>query len=267
MAEEEDAEGGHRVFISRIPPKWTTALMLEHFSNLGLDALSAEIFTRRVKVNFKTVCYQFKNEGRCDSGDSCRFSHQVDAAEEALSTGTVSFASAKGMQDALALGTMHVAHKTVKISPYVEEEQRQLQTACFAYERGACVKGDNCKFSHEGQGGCIKVGEAFQGRKFQCLSFKKKGKCSKGDKCPFIHDTSKIKKSSPVDAPPKEEQKCRNWQKYGSCKRDNCPFLHSTAEPKGTKDAKDSADQPVKRKIDGKALVELRRAKKTKIDS
>jgi hypothetical protein len=254
------------VFVSRIPGKWTKALMLEHFLTLGLEAVSAEIFTRRVKVNVKTLCYQFKNEGRCDSGESCRFTHQVDAGEETLSTGTLSFASEKAMLAALELGTIHVAHKTIKLSPFVEEEERRggmLQTVCFAYERGSCVKGDSCKFSHDGPGGCIKVGEAFQGRKYQCISFKKKGKCSKGDKCPFIHDASKVKSKAPVDEHAKEQQMCRNWQKYGACKRENCMFLHAAAEPKGVK----NDEQPTKRKIDGKVLVELRRAKKTKIDA
>ena len=274
-----------RVFVSRIPAKWTAELMTEHFQTLGMDATGAEIFTskRAAKVPSKrgagNLCYQWKNEGRCDHGDGCRFAHSTtagaggeDEGGAMLSSGAVWFASAAGVEAALALGTMHVGHRTVKISPFCATDDGRDTTACYAFARFCCSRGDDCRFSHQGPGGCVVVGEPRQGRKFQCLSWKSKGKCSKGDACLFLHAArgggegggggehaaaSKPKKAGGAGA-------CRNWAKWGKCKRgEDCPFLASHGPAVATEvEAAPSAAAPKKRKIDGNALVELRRQAK-----
>ena len=107
----------------------------------------------------------------------------------------------------------------------------------------------------------MKVGEKYQGRKWHCMSWKKKGKCSKGEYCNFIHDqamkgngsgSSSSSSSSSgggggddvddVDAEggssssggggggsgnSKPKGICNTFKKKGKCRKgDKCPYSH-----------------------------------------
>lgn len=185
-----------RVFISRLPTSWTAGLIVEHFNSLGFgEVAGAEIFTTKKKKALGrgagNVCYAFKNDGKCERGANCPFSHGSEGSdgptEESLGAGVVYFTSEEGVAQALAQRSLYVSHRTIRISAFESVDDGRDVTACYAWAKGQCTHGDACKFSHEGPGGCMAVGERYAGRKFQCMSFKAKGKCSKGEACAFLH--------------------------------------------------------------------------------
>lgn len=280
--EENEEMASFRVFVSRIPSQWTVQIMKDHFSTLFEDTAGAEIFTSKVKKHVTrrgagNICYAFKNDGKCDKGAACPFSHSTDAGgnedeETKLGSGCVHFYTEAGMNAALEQSTLHVSHRTIKISPYVSTDEGRDTATCHAFKKFQCTHGDSCRFLHEGEGGCIVVGVPYQGRKFQCLSFKTKGKCSKGDQCSFLHTVVKTKSKAPDsetekgknnagDESEKEKGVCHNFKKKGKCKRgDSCPFSHDLAAK-----SRASIEAPAvgkKRKIDGHALVEMRKLSK-----
>jgi hypothetical protein len=229
-----------KVFVSRIPDKWTEKLMMEHFCALGFgEVASVELFTTKKKGRDEftrrgagNICFAFKNTGHCDRGDSCVFSHSVESAPSSeslphIGCGLVYFTTIEGMNAALAQGTLHVSHRTVKISASYEPDERADITICYSWSKGQCTRGDQCRFSHDGPGGCMKVGTPFQGRKFHCLSFKTKGKCSKGDKCEFLHvesDKNIVSAVKQVKAPVESADGsvkgvCFTFKKKGKCRK------------------------------------------------
>lgn len=141
------------------------------------------------------------------------------------------------------------------------------------WQRFNCTRGDDCKFAHEGPGACETVGIAYQGRKFQCLSFKSKGKCSKGSACLFLHVAREKKKSAAVVAGDESAESqtghaaakkvgiCSSYKKKGKCRKgDRCPYSHDVP----SKISNDTSDKKRKR-IDGKELVERRTKLNTKV--
>lgn len=81
----------YKVFVSRLPKKWTCDLLKEHFEALFGDVLEAEVFTGRKKVwkaveNRKAnLCYAFM-EGKCTKAD-CPFVHKEEEEEQRDSLG------------------------------------------------------------------------------------------------------------------------------------------------------------------------------------
>lgn len=268
--EDEAVTTEFKVYISRLPTSWTAGLIVEHFSTLGFGAVAgAEIFTTRKKKarvgrGEGNVCYAFKNDGKCERGANCPFSHGSeggggDAAEESLGSGVVYFHTEMGVALALAQRSLYVSHRTIRISAFESVDDGRDVTACYAWAKGQCTHGDECKFSHAGPGACMAVGKPYAGRKFQCLSFKVKGKCSKGEACAFLHVQREKKADEPATGKrartstdsageegggvgeagegekvaDKDSGKvgkngaCHAFQKKGSCKKgDRCIFAH-----------------------------------------
>lgn len=308
--EEETKQPEWKVFVSRIPAKWTKELMLEHFKSMEFgEVLDVEIFTgarERPKATMRgagNLCFAFKNNGFCPKGDECLFSHQMeefveetdDSNKQHLGSGCVYFATEEGMKNALDQSTLHLSRRLVKISPFQSADEGRDCVTCYAWQRFNCTHGDECKFSHDGPGACEKVGVKYQGRKFQCLSFKKTGKCSKGDYCTFIHSFSgkKNKANSEAGEDEKQEQPgekrkldeasdgaskkkgiCDSFKKKGKCRKgDRCPYSHdiqSSGSGSGDSSAvvvaksDEEAKKAKRRKIDGSILVQ-KRAENNKI--
>ena len=91
---------------------------------------------------------------------------------------------------------------------------------CYAHQRGECTRGDSCKFSHEeggGDGGSRPPSRGYSGSVGVCFAFLK-GECTRGDSCRFSHDKDA--------APPKASGTCYAYQR-GECDRgDACRFQH-----------------------------------------
>eukprot|EP00971_Amphidinium_carterae_P343600 6483442-Amphidinium_carterae.1 len=73
------------------------------------------------------------------------------------------------------------------------EDQKK---ACWAWERGECKRGLECKFAHDAQKKGVRKRSVTPNRssgsgvKPVCLAWSKTGQCSYGDRCRFVHDTS-----------------------------------------------------------------------------
>ena len=193
----------------------------------------------------------------------------------------VFFVSKEGMQNALAQRTMHLSRKQIKISPYLSKEERERGEGiniCHAWTEFRCRHGDSCCFSHDGTGGVEKASAPYQGRHFQCLSYRKKGKCSKGDACQFLHikGETRAAKSEAGKATaevvedgesPKKKGICNTFVKKGKCRKgDKCKYLHTENKRVAVSEAAQDTGIRKKRKIDGSFLVEMRTGTKTTFD-
>ena len=94
--EEEYPEEPWKCFVSRIPSKWTETLFFEHVRDMSFGTVSrVELFYGRkadarpanTRRGFGNMCYAFKNDGTCEKGDECLFSHDI-AAEEVKEAAT-----------------------------------------------------------------------------------------------------------------------------------------------------------------------------------
>ena len=148
--------------------------------------------------------------------------------------------------------TGHQSSETSKTSKANTTTGRDI---CYLWSLYRCPYGDNCKFRHVGEGGCLLQEKDLspeeqkrlqRKRKGKCFVYKKKGKCSKGEDCPFSHDfepdaTTTTTTSKPpngettsktttcvVVTPLSNSQKdCINWKTKGKCRKgDKCPYKH-----------------------------------------
>lgn len=214
-----------KVYVSRLPEKWNNELLVEHFQScFG-------------KVVEGTVIWDKEND--CSRG-----------------FGYVTFENQSSRDAAIAQGSIHAKRKIIQIKPVSREQilgRGRDNGICYLWAKNACVKGDLCKFLHEGPGSCISVSAPGQGKR-KCLSFKTKGKCGKGDQCPFRHERNQdpiVEKSKSID----KIKICHKFKK-GKCKHgDSCLFSHDISF---SKKQKSHADQKRKR-IDGGELVKKRK--------
>ena len=89
------------------------------------------------------------------------------------------------------------------------------KTVCYAFKRGKCAHGDNCKFSHEE---AEKASKAPSSDK-KCKNFMK-GCCKYGENCYFSHDV-------PLGVKVSGYKPCRVFQTTGVCPfGDKCQFSH-----------------------------------------
>ena len=228
------------------------------------------------------------NNNSRDSRRTNKEDRERDPEKEHRGFGFVSFATAEIRDSALKLGTIKGGRKktskklhTMYLRPYVaktyddddddenadggnndsgenDADAAYANTAsssvgrdvCYLWNLNRCPYGDECKFRHVGEGGCIKqekdlsLAEQKQlrrKRKGKCFVYKKKGVCPKGDNCPFWHDfvpdtqqtgTTGSKDNAGSSATctvvvPKSEKDCINWKTKGKCRKgDECVYKH-----------------------------------------
>ena len=301
-----DADEPYKVYVSRIPLHWTEGLLYEHFVTLAFGNVKrVELFTSRnrskdiKKARKRSVepikyCYTFKNHGSCDN-PNCQYApcnginleedrSRVDreststcvdliGEENSLGSGIVVFEKEEGMQNALDQKSMHVARRSIHISPYLDHNLRESMI-CYGWTQFRCKHGDLCKFVHEGPGSVEKHSKPYQGRAFQCLSYRTKGKCSKGDACQFLHikqDNSRKRKMQvegrSVDGSTAIKGVCKMLKRKGKCRKgDRCPYSHDLVSERKPKSNDASDFNSKKRKINGKYLVEKRAEIKATFD-
>jgi len=142
------------------------------------------------------------------------------------------------VQRALKIGTIRGGAKatskkkfTVYLRPVVREEadgaQKQM---CFLWTSNRCPYGDECKFLHEGEGGCLEKKEkGASKKKRKCFDYKK-GKCKLGDECPHSHNFEVAQKDTPKEKRADSEKDCINWKTKGKCRKgEKCPYRHFEA--------------------------------------
>eukprot|EP00533_Pseudo-nitzschia_delicatissima_P005507 CAMPEP_0116092090 /NCGR_PEP_ID=MMETSP0327-20121206/7852_1 /TAXON_ID=44447 /ORGANISM="Pseudo-nitzschia delicatissima, Strain B596" /LENGTH=422 /DNA_ID=CAMNT_0003583483 /DNA_START=35 /DNA_END=1303 /DNA_ORIENTATION=- len=199
--------------------------------------------------------------------------------------GFVYFASAKYRDMALELGTIKGKRKptskkshSMYLRPYVaksEEDKDEEKTdntttttttttigrdVCHLWSLKRCPYGDECKFRHVGEGGCLlqekdlspeEQKKLQRKRKGKCFLYKKKGQCPKGDDCPFSHDFEPDELETTCKVVKADSQKdCINWKTKGKCRKgDKCPYKH---DPQLQKRALEKKEQK-KRLREGRA--------------
>lgn len=222
----EENENGYKIFITRLPIEWTEQHVKEHFEVLFGSIISLSVFNSL-------------NNSKSNNG-------------------WIIFANRESQQKALEQKVLHVKKKTIQIREYTENYEDD--GICFMWRTYNCVHGDNCKFLHEGEGGCVNISAHGEGKK-KCLSFKTKGKCSKGDSCPFLHIAkatiaAETEDQDSTSKPGKSKSGiCNSFKKKGKCRKgDNCRYLHQSTDYPG-----DSNSTNKRKRIDGQTLVEHRK--------
>ncbi|KAI8818645.1 uncharacterized protein EV422DRAFT_498787, partial [Fimicolochytrium jonesii] len=86
--------------------------------------------------------------------------------------------------------------------------EKAAKTPCEFWQQGRCNQGDNCPYSHDGEGSSF-------AERLPCR-FYKSGSCQRGDECIYSHDL----KSEPCVFFHLKQHK-------GGCQKgDECPFSH-----------------------------------------
>jgi RNA recognition motif-containing protein len=180
--------------------------------------------------------------------------NNVTEKKEHRGFGFVTFSSKEICQETLKCGTVRGSAKesskrkhTLYIQRVVRDEYTESngpsesnagKDICFLWKKFRCPYGDDCKFVHDGEGGCnIEAADEKKSKVQKCFSFKKRGKCKLGDKCPFSHDTCSNNESKAADtsievvanAKNKTDnlKDCINWKTKGKCRKgDKCPYRH-----------------------------------------
>eukprot|EP01032_Pedospumella_encystans_P012344 gene12344-14289_t len=155
------------------------------------DVEVCRAFNRGGCKNGDTCFYKHEREacrnhqrGTCVRGDDCPYSHETGAPN-----------SAGGSDVPPALITHAVPRPNVA-------NDRADGPICFAFMKGTCTFGDDCRFSHKG---------SIYGVAGVCNLFQR-GECTKGDHCRYRH----------------ELELCRAFER-GSCKNgDRCNYHHPT---------------------------------------
>jgi hypothetical protein len=130
--EEQDdtVDDDKKVFVSRLPSKWSEEQLATHF-----QACFGTVTSATIKWDTKNEC--------------------------SLGFGYVVFESEASRNTAVGQGSMHAKKKTIMIRAVKREEDAlgrgRDEGICFLWQRSACVKGSECKFSHDGPGACVKV--------------------------------------------------------------------------------------------------------------
>lgn len=109
---------------------------------------------------------------------------------------------------------------------------------CFLWKKFRCPYFDECKFVHDGEGGCIEKEEkdksaSSKKKKQKCFAFKKSGSCKLGEDCPFSHDITistpneKETDEKQYQVKDKSQKDCINWKNKGKCRKGSkCPYRH-----------------------------------------
>lgn len=170
--------------------------------------------------------------------------------------GFVTFSSKNVSQEAIKCGTVRGSAKeaskrkhTLYIQQVVRDEIDESNTPsdsmtgkniCFLWKKFRCPYGNDCKFVHDGEGGCAtNEGIEKKAKVQKCFSFKKRGHCKLGEKCPFSHETGKKDSSAMEGTEASEKEKvkvqirdnaakdCISWKSKGKCRKgEKCPYKH-----------------------------------------
>eukprot|EP01083_Nonionella_stella_P206954 752280_1 len=134
----------------------------------------------------KGVCSRMYQDGYCESGKKCGFSHDL-----------------------------------VSIPEHERAGSKNEQGICVRfYEKGRCKFEDECKFSHD----VDKIGHIFKS-KFPCFDFASAAGCKFGDICRFSHEPSLDDVNGFRDGPAKS-RRCKFFDEGFCRDGEKCSFAH-----------------------------------------
>jgi hypothetical protein len=214
---------GYKIFVSRIHASFDKDTVQRLFE----ETLGAESIVEVALVYPKPE----------DSGEAAAAATDDQALQEHRGFAFVTFVSEEAKQKALDLGTIRGGAKpnsakkhTMYLRPVVREDEGESEGVdkgiCFLWTKLRCPYGGSCKFSHEGEGGCLAKSSEKKVKAKKCFDFRK-GKCKLGDACPFSHDFNVQGKESAPDSRSEAERDCINWKTKGKCRKGGkCPYRH-----------------------------------------
>lgn len=259
--EGEENDDYTKIFLSRIP---------SHFNEESITRIFHENFGNNCILNV-ALCEKYgDDEEEADQGRSKQSRQDEQTRQQSKkdnSTSTknnedktnhrgfafITMSSIEKRNEAIDKGTIRGGAKesskrkhTMYIRPIVRDEddvkgpKTDIMNICFLWSKFRCPYGDECKFKHIGEGGCLEQStndhEATNSNKKQkCFSFRTKGKCKLGDQCPYSHDipvkNNDMKNNNEDDHDKKsrdpQDKDCINWKTKGKCRKgDKCPYRH-----------------------------------------
>jgi RNA recognition motif-containing protein len=240
-ADDVDDADVRNIFVSRVPAVFDEEILKTlfeaHFGEGSVMNVSLALEKEEVDEDAREQNFETEQKGRKKDNDKDKPPHRGFAF--------VTMDTIERAQDAIDQKTLRASVKatskrkyTLYIRPIVRDEKdsgnddgnsntNNSSGICFLWSESRCPYGEDCKFSHEGEGGCLEKSSS-GAKKQKCFAFKKKGKCKAGDACPFSHDLKEEppKKSAPTTVS-KGEKDCINWKNKGKCRKgEKCPFRH-----------------------------------------
>eukprot|EP00971_Amphidinium_carterae_P336444 6472816-Amphidinium_carterae.2 len=120
----------------------------------------------------------------------------------------------------------------------VVNKRDDKKKSCWAWEKGECKRGTDCKFAHEAQKKGVRKGSRSvtptrsptAGGKPICLAWSKTGQCSYGDRCKYSHDapaSAEYDKQHASRVDPPDLTPCCVGEMFGSY---TCECTHTEVE-------------------------------------
>mmetsp|Transcript_19255 Transcript_19255/g.21483 ORF Transcript_19255/g.21483 Transcript_19255/m.21483 type:complete len:403 (+) Transcript_19255:71-1279(+) len=246
MLNDEEDWDKYKVFISRVPTNFDES-SIKRLIEDGLEEENCVIKVSLVLSNEENDKAQKSDDEKLSSSEennddsrqrqSTITNKNSNAKQEHRGFAFVVLKDAILQKKALDLGKIRGGRKTnskkkhtMYIRPIIRDEDEQpKKNVCHLWINFRCPYGDACKFTHEGEGGCVQKSDTK--KKQKCFAFKK-GKCKKGDECPYSHDFDVPKEEKCIEVPqrPNNEKDCINWKTKGKCRKgDKCPYRHDEA--------------------------------------
>jgi len=246
---DSDNEDDRKIFLSRIPNTFNEDSITRIFSKVfGENCTDHIALSTKREEDIDNANFQF-HHNREEDNDKDRGHQEFQKNMNQDSTfphrgfAFITMSSVELRNEAIRKGTVRGKAKeaskrkhTMYIRPVVrsneEGEEPSAFNTCFLWSKYRCPYGNECKFNHIGEGGCLQSNAvkdpASRLKKQRCFSFRTRGKCKLGDNCPYSHDF-KVKSSNSVKECIKipREKVCINWKSKGKCRKgDKCPFRH-----------------------------------------
>ncbi|KAL7551911.1 hypothetical protein ACHAWF_015129 [Thalassiosira exigua] len=266
-ADDDDDVEGRKAFLSRVPQKFDEEIVKRILEErFGCGSVEEVCVVRSERSDEGGGGGGGKGggadaEGGAEDGRRADEKKPNEKGGEHRGFGFATFASSSLRDAAIDAGTVRGSatpaskrKHTLYVRPVVRDDDEVRANAdgndanvCFLWKEGRCPYGEGCKFSHEGEGGCVTKDEnkgdggapsAKKKKKRQkCFSFKKRGTCKLGAECPFSHDVAAKESESATIVPDgdgtskdigdKSRRDCVNWKNKGKCRKGTtCLYRH-----------------------------------------
>ncbi|EJK56573.1 hypothetical protein THAOC_23512, partial [Thalassiosira oceanica] len=211
-----------KAFLSRIPQTFNEDSVKRLLESKFGDGCAAEV----------SIVYEVPEDEDNPAGEDAAEKNNNGETAKHRGFGYVRFSTIEQQQAALEAGTVRGKAKenskrkhTLYIQPVVREHEaaeNRNKNICFLFRKFRCPYGDQCKFEHSGEGGCLTKNNESKTKKEDLATRtikerknRKKEAFANSDVCKKARDKSEIH--------------CINWKNKGKCRKKDCPYLHDEA--------------------------------------
>ncbi len=227
----QDIADKRKIFLSRVPHDFNKGVIIRIFENeFGKNCIEEVALTAKLEdeeeeqkhPNSKTN----SEEEVAHRGFGFVTMTSVEKRNEAIEKGTV---RGRAKEQSKRKHTIYIRPVT-RQNEFCEQAIQDDRNICFLWSKFRCPYGDDCKFEHTGEGGCLEIKRRNESekkkKKQKCFSFRSKGICKLGNKCPYSHDFEPKIKEAGLKRDSKDKV-CINWKTKGKCRKgDKCPYRH-----------------------------------------